>query len=591
MAAAAFFEPVFEALPLHVAGANLLDSFQTPLALLNAVCASAPVARALAVHPAWLMDAQPLPSHAGRPLELTSVLGSFFAISALPHGGAGSNEVKLFATEHSELEILQMRGNLGVLARCVHDGLHSAVIAMLHHMGTPREATLAFLARLINVGAKRGELQFYSEARASNGTFVNLSAVMLRLCTPFIKAVPGDKQFGYITAAYFDAGRLALPSDELRLAATAAEAAAWSATAASAVAPAGWWHFECECFWLTTRALHLGFIKSFGVLSEILLKVASERRTLAELESQRAVWSAKPHAAVVELQLMEASNNAATLSNEAHALIAVLCEPVFLESALEFYRLVARWLLHSAGGGGTPLAPSIPPDFACLPEYLVKDAADALLSFLRYAPMLLTVQPENEFKALLMLFTDAPAHVCSPGLRAKCAEVLRLWMLTQPGTPSVSQVTHSAVATAPTDYGTDQDHQSDSNAAMDVVPGEGEDEVTSPAQDVADSGHVSGRPLQGGTLPGATMAAVAGPQTPGEVPTAAPLGDDHGAFVLCKPAADAEDFECRATLTLPASNGHPLLELAGKVRAHLISAHGGARRALRAGARCGAGSP
>ena len=79
--------------------------------------------------------------------------------------------------------------------------------------------------------------------------------------------------------------------------------------------------------------------------------------------------------------------------------------------------------------------------------------------------------------------------------------------------------------------------------------------------------------------------------TPGAAPVASRLGDDHGAFVLCKPEADAEDFDCRATLTLPASNGHPLLELPGKVRAPFISAMAGRAVLQLAGARCGAGSP
>ena len=150
----------------------------------------------------------------------------------------------------------------------------------------------------------------------------------------------------------------------------------------------------------------------------------------------------------------------------------------------------------------------------------------------------------------------------------------------------------SSAATASAKLAGEVSMLASSIAAMSVAPGD----LSSPARSkeakgADDSVAVPETPLPCVASSPAAAASLPSPHTPVAAPVASRLGDDHGAFVLCRPDADAEDFECRAKLTLPAANGHPLLELAGKVRAHLISAHGGARRALRAGARCGAGSP
>ena len=129
-------------------------------------------------------------------------------------------------------------------------------------------------------------------------------------------------------------------------------------------------------------------------------------------------------------------------------------------------------------------------------------------------------------------------------------------------------------------------------AAMSVAPGD----LSSPARSkeakgADDSAAVPDTPLPCVASSPAAAASLVSPHTPVAAPVASRLGDDHGAFVLCKPEADAEDFECRATLTLPAANGHPLLELTGKVRAPYLTRHGGRDVLQRSQARCGAGSP
>ena len=223
---------------------------------------------------------------------------------------------------------------------------------------------------------------------------MNLCAVLLRLCAPFINAQPGDKQFAYLVPSYLAAGRLALPDDTTRMAATAAEAGAWAAAASAAGAPPGGWSFVCECFFLTARAMHLGVIKAFSELNSTIQEAHHEARAAAELEAARAGWEGTPAAATAEGRLQEAQAAAASLQLEAQMFTALLAEPQLVASTLSFYRLAARWLTRTAAGdaGALPLRSPCPRDFACLPEHLVEDVAEALINISRHAPRLLEVR-------------------------------------------------------------------------------------------------------------------------------------------------------------------------------------------------------
>ncbi len=271
---------------------------------------------------------------------------------------------------------------------------------------------------------------------------MNLCAVLLRLCSPFVHAAPGDKQFSYIQPGYLAAGRLTLPDDDTRMAATAAEASAWAAAASAAAPPGHAWHFVCECFWLTARAMHLGVIKAFSELNETLQERNREHRAAAELEAARGSWEGTPAAAQLAGRLAEASAAARALQLEAHQFAALLGEPRLVADTLAFYRLAARWLTATAAGAGAgaiaasslPLRPPCPKEFACLPEALLEDVAEALINVARHAPRQLEARrrgaaaergaPQEARKHARTHLTRAASAFCllPSALAPRCAE-------------------------------------------------------------------------------------------------------------------------------------------------------------------------
>jgi hypothetical protein len=125
-------------------------------------------------HPAWCPAAAPRAQRAGRALERTSLLGPFFAVSALPDffdgggAGAGPPPEELFASGRPG-DVASGTTTLRTLAPALQQGLYEIVMALLRHKDPSREGALALLARLVNANAERAKMQINPEACASHG--------------------------------------------------------------------------------------------------------------------------------------------------------------------------------------------------------------------------------------------------------------------------------------------------------------------------------------------------------------------------------------------------------------------------------------
>jgi ubiquitin conjugation factor E4 B len=81
----------------------------------------------------------------------------------------------------------------------LYDGLHDVILKLLK-TAEAREKVLQYLADVIQKNANRVQMQANPFTTASNGMFVSLSAVMLKLCDPFLDASLSKK--GKIEASY-----------------------------------------------------------------------------------------------------------------------------------------------------------------------------------------------------------------------------------------------------------------------------------------------------------------------------------------------------------------------------------------------------
>ncbi|KAL3691495.1 hypothetical protein R1sor_005146 [Riccia sorocarpa] len=476
------FNPVFKDLQQSVMKVSPLGPFQGPLRALVLLASFPSLAKALVKHPSWHPQGEFVN---GRSLEVTSLLGPFFHISVIPDHqvfGNGEPDVGLQCFSDAEnrrpADINSSSATIKSVMHQLYEGLHELLLKLLRAPET-REPVLQYLADLIQKNAKREAIQANPFIIASNGMFVSLSAVMLRLCEPFLDSTfskkdkidagyvlhKGRLDFSSLTALHatseevarwvdernyarvegYRQAQLLREQEELRRlqsveATTSNNAAASSNSGVSKPQPGqANYSFICECFFLTARVLNLGLMKALSDLKTLLTDLNRQKEALKTLKSLRGA-GAPPE---LENDLAQAKASVDRLSMERLCYEAQLVKDVnIMQDALKFYRLMVVWLVSLVGGFKMPLPAPCPMEFASMPEHFVEDSLELLL-FASRIPRALDGFILDEFMSFIVMFMGSPLHVKNPYLRAKMVEVLNVWM---PSKMSYSPALSSSMA-------------------------------------------------------------------------------------------------------------------------------------------------
>lgn len=461
-------EPVLKQLYEDLRGSVLkvsaLGNFQQPLRALLLLVNYPVGAKALVSHKWWIPKMLYLN---GRVMEMTTILGPFFHVSALPDHSIFKSEPDIGQQCFSEAstrrpaDLLSSFTTIKTVMNNLYDGLAEVLMCLLKNTNT-RENVLEYLAEVINKNSSRGHLQVDLLSCASSGMFVNLSAVMLRLCEPFLDAnmTKRDK----IDPKYvFYSNRLEL-SGLTALHASSEEVSQWfdnnsaevdtststgdgqnrmiqsqeaSSSSNSANEPSlqnnkpvskssetTKYTFICECFFMTARVLNLGLLKAFSDFKHLVQDIS---RCEDALNSYKAIQEQAPSPQLqqdvarlekeIELYTQE------KLCYEAQ----ILRDGGILQRALSYYRLMVVWLVGLVGGFKMPLPETCPKEFACMPEHFVEDTME-LLIFASRIPRALDGVMLDDFMNFIIMFMASPEYIRNPYLRAKMVEVLNCWM-------------------------------------------------------------------------------------------------------------------------------------------------------------------
>ena len=465
--------PTIAQLPNAIRGVSPLGEVHRPLSVLCSMTAIKPVAAVLSQHPRWC------PSHPtnGRAFEDDCVLGAFFSCSALPDvypASRPSVREQCFSNLHQrrpgdvEAAINTLRTTSGQVA----DALFQALYAMLRHGGETREAVVRWMAASCNSNAGRSKMQIQPLTCASHGGAVNLAMAALRLAAPF--SDPGSRKFTKIDPNYVRSAKCRLDLSEVTRVAAATEAVEAGKLPAEEE-PTEAYGFICECFFLTARAMHLGYVKCIAEQTQLARELQDRQQQMNDVEGMRANWAASIPGGPSQFQVQQFDRRVEEMKaelaecKESFACFdTVLQDPKAVGEAMQFYRLVATWLIWVATGGkdatgGSQLAAEaaagaaagdgaeaggdqgllpVPctPQFALLPEHLLEDMADFLLYVCRFAQhghnRPLDNERLDELMSLFILLLGSPEYVKNPYLRAKFVEVLRHWLPGDPENPN-----------------------------------------------------------------------------------------------------------------------------------------------------------
>ncbi|KAL6287789.1 hypothetical protein ACE6H2_012179 [Prunus campanulata] len=457
---------LYEELREIVLKVSALGNFQQPLRALYFLVKLPVGARSLVNHPWWIPKGVYLN---GRVIERTSILGPFFHVSALPDHPIFKSQPDVGQQCFSEAstrrpaDLLSSFTTIKTVMNNLYDGLAEVLLLLLKNADT-RENVLEYLAEVINKNSSRAHIQVDPLSCASSGMFVNLSAVMLRLCEPFLDAnlTKRDK----IDPKYvFYSNRL-----ELRgltaLHASSEEVTEWinkdnmgnpdgsrhngdgenrllhSQEATSSgnsvnVNPSNEkakYSFICECFFMTARVLNLGLLKAFSDFKHLVQDISRSEETLSTLKNMQG-QSSSPQ---LEMDIARLEKEIELYSQEKLCYEAqILRDGTLIQSALSFYRLMVVWLVRLVGGFKMPLPLTCPTEFASMPEHFVEDAME-LLIFASRIPKALDGVLLDDFMNFIIMFMASPEYIRNPYLRAKMVEVLNCWMPRRSGSSVTS---------------------------------------------------------------------------------------------------------------------------------------------------------
>ncbi|CAA0828388.1 Probable ubiquitin conjugation factor E4 [Striga hermonthica] len=432
-------EPVLKQLYEDLRGSVLkvsaLGNFQQPLRALLFLVNFPVGAKALVSHPWWIPRSMYLN---GRVMEMNSILGPFFHVSALPDNEIFKCEPDIGQQCFSEAstrrpaDLLSSFTTIKTVMNNLYDGMAEVLMCLLKNTNT-RENVLEYLSEVINKNASRAHLQVNPLSCASSGMFVNLSAVMLRLCEPFLDA--GLSKRDKIDPKYV------LYSDRLEmrgltaLHASSEEVSEWFGSRTNELSAhlnnpvpksseKAKYPFICECFFMTARILNLGLLKAFSDFKHLVQDISRCEDTLSSFKAMHE-QSPSPQ---LQQDISRLEKEIELYSQEKLCFEAqILRDGGILQHALSYYRLMVVWLVGVVGGFKMPLPSTCPKEFAAMPEHFVEDAME-LLIFASRIPRALDGVMLDDFMNFIIMFMASPEYIRNPYLRAKMVEVLNCWM-------------------------------------------------------------------------------------------------------------------------------------------------------------------
>ncbi|TYZ59954.1 hypothetical protein PybrP1_002431 [[Pythium] brassicae (nom. inval.)] len=404
----AVFAPVFQKLVSELFLLNppsLLADFYRNLFVLTVLCRVKLLAPVFTSIPGFLLT----PPFTGRRLQDATALGIVLRFSA----GQDPAVAQMFSniTKRTKPDVDNSVHSLQHKLASVRQSGTEIVTLLLKAGGAARAHVLAWLEQAVHVNAERAKENPDVNVTSSDGTALNLTAVLLRLCGPFLP--PASHKAHLINVEFLGVQSPVFPFDGTKLLGNTSE------TDARHVADvARDFNFVTRCYFLTARAVHLGPVAAMGQYLRLL-------RQLSYFQS-RVNDAADPR--------LRAHFD--SLATSKMVLDAELLHPDLLHDLLRFVLLSAEVVVALCSGQRGPTSDTAPalqlplPDpasnalLAHVPEHLVDDVCTVLIFVARLQPKALQALALDAVLTMVLVVLSSPAYVRSPHLRAKMSEVL-----------------------------------------------------------------------------------------------------------------------------------------------------------------------
>ncbi|KAH9936359.1 ubiquitin elongating factor core-domain-containing protein [Fomitopsis serialis] len=328
--------------------------------------------------------------------------------------------------DRSQADIASSTASLRGTLKSLQSSLFNIFNALVRASPDSREAVLQYFARVVALNVRRAGMQVDPDTVASDCFMVNLQAIMLRFCDPFMDA-NYTKIDRIDTAYYAHSSRIDL-KEETRINAASEESEQWrQKNEATATPPT----FISDIFYLTLAVNHYGYQKTISTFEDLARQYDEMNRHLEMLEGDGS-WRGSPLQARVEHSLNAVKTEMDKVMASQLAYTVQLSDPELVFRSISFTNFVSTWLIRHVDPRHThpnppvelPLPREVPESFRVLPEYIIEDIVDYHLFVVRQSPDSLELSGKNELLIWALTFLTSTWYIKNPFLKSKLVEAL-----------------------------------------------------------------------------------------------------------------------------------------------------------------------
>ncbi|XP_013398421.1 ubiquitin conjugation factor E4 A [Lingula anatina] len=370
-----------------------------------------------------------------------SLLGCTLSISCIPENPQGPFQ---FFTEPSTMrpsEVEMTMHSLWQPIAILNEKVHKMIYNLLKLSEELKHRTLEWLGNCLTANQGRAKLwsnhlppELLNRMYCSDGFFINLCAVLLRLCKPFCAAQSPKLlkiQLSYcaVEMKTVEEGR----ERNMHLKGLNKETSLIPPPEGSVPYPGeDKFNFLTECFMMTHYCLHLGI----HVIHEKFMRLNQE---MGQLEgAYRDLVNSGAEGSAIGRQLKDRFEKRMSMFQ---CVRAALLEPQIVQMSLQLHVASATLLVNLAAGGVEsflqeicfPLPDPVPDVLTVVPEFLVENMVDLVVFIRRFRDETFEIigGDISHFASLILVFMGSPQRMKNPHLRAKLAQTLENLMPVQ----------------------------------------------------------------------------------------------------------------------------------------------------------------
>ena len=366
-----------------------------------------------------------IPSENPKELEQGSLVGPMFALSPLQGSIPQSFFPNAKTMSHGDLQ--STMNSLRISVHHLQNAFFTFTNQVIRSSEQARYRMIQWFGKVVNNNKKRRALQVDPNTVSSDGFMVNVSAVLDRLCEPFIDYK--SSKIDRVSVDYFRQSDILDILEDTKIKSDQHQFEEYI-KARLPTEP----NFISHMFYLNTAFKFYGHGAALEKNEKLYKQVEDMEKQLERLEGDEINWGATPQAPLYRNALKRLRQQIESLSSYRLALEALATDPLDNARSLSFASFIANWMVRVVdpqhGYPHTPVHMPLPAEpndvFKNLPEYFLEVPIELYSNAYKYDPQTASGAQNQDIVVFALVFLRTSSYINNPHLKAKLAELLFL---------------------------------------------------------------------------------------------------------------------------------------------------------------------